>query len=166
MIRSQRNTDRRVPIWKLYLKWFYSSVVFHDLNRLTKRSIFIHFQNLKVYHLWAKRPSIPESSTLPSPSATHLSYLCFVYVLRVNTYPTTCGVWTYLPTKLCVHHLPDNQLHLHHHRQIRTCPTCPLAAGGWSRSTWKPKCGVPPPKMQICNIDFFCFYPHYRTILL
>ena len=28
--------------------------------------------------------------------------------------------------------------------RVRTFPTCPLAAGGWNRKTWRPRCGGAP----------------------
>ena len=44
-----------------------------------------------------------------------------------------------------------HQLHLRLD-QIRTCPTCPLVAAGWSRLTWTPRCKVPP-KIKISGFN-------------
>ena len=148
------------PNWASVVTWMHGS-------KSQNRSFFhldIPFNLIVGCGVKENVDSVQWSATLPSPSLrtcpTCALYMCYVSIpippLVVSE--PTCP-------QNCVHHLPDNQLHPHHRCQIRTCPTCPLAAGGWSKSTWKPKCGVPPPTMQICSIDFFCFYPHYRTIL-
>ena len=81
VMRSQRKTDKSVPIWKLYL----------DNGHM------------------------------------HVQY----------TYNAA-------KTELWMHDSFDLQKREDLATRVRTFPTCPLAAGGWNRRTWRPTCAETP----------------------